>query len=362
MVVKIVILLSTMDKTTRTIDVLLFPQVNLLDIAGPVQAFKEARLNGNAAYFIRYVVLPSAETVNRPVAAERVSSGPSLTVASPEALQVQTSCGLSLCASDIISEGQTNADLLIPGGDGVDALLGNPYLKNLIRQRSITPGNNRIISICSGALLLADADVLAGRQATTHWAREAQVLRQFPSVRWNLNQIIARDDNIYTSAGVTTGIDLALTLIRQDCGSSAALAVARELVVSLKRSGGQSQFAQLIEWQFLAEDSISAIVSSLIEHPERDWTLELMASQASTTTRTLSRKFTNNFNTSPMKFLEQIRIRIASDMMSAGVPLQKVAERSGFGDVQTLRRACKRQLNTTLGDYMRKFSDAPVNY
>ncbi len=344
-----------MDKYPRPIDVLLFPGVNLLDIAGPVQAFKEATLHGKPAYHLRFVTLPAAMQSSNDATTEKYSKA--LITTGNTDYDIQTSCGMRVRADHCATASSVNTDLLVPGGEGVDALIGNHHLRKLIAEKCAAKGNARLISICSGALLLADAQILNNRRATTHWAREAQVHKQFPDVLWNMNQIIVHDEQIHTSAGVTTGIDLALSIIKQDCGSSVALAVARELVVSLKRSGGQNQFAQVIEWQFSAEDSIAELVSAIIEQPAHHWTLDLMASRVSTTTRTLSRKFSHHFNTSPMKFVEQIRIRVAGDMLSTGMPVQKVAERSGFRDVQALRRACKRQLNTTLGDYIRKFSD-----
>lgn len=357
-----------MDKFPRAIDVLLFDDINLLDVAGPIQAFKEATVGGKSAYQVRFVIyrpqLSECAQSHRHDAKAQPPGAASFDEHSAEQhslnndpLQVITSCQLAVRA-DALAQGDSQAsDLLIPGGDGIDSLLGDAGLQRLVQHWCTERTDARLISICSGALLLADAGVLDGRVATTHWAREAQALAQYPNVNWQLNRILANDDHLYTSAGVTTGIDLALSLIRRDCGARTALSVARELVVSLKRSGGQKQFAPIIEWQFSAHDSISPLVTALVERPEKPWTLDLMAASVSLTPRTLSRRFNHNFNTSPMKFLEHIRVGLATDLLSAGIPLERVTRQVGFSDVQTLRRACKRQLGTTIGDYLKQFSD-----
>jgi transcriptional regulator GlxA family with amidase domain len=319
-----------MDIERRVIDVLLFDDVNLLDVAGPVQAFKEARLKTNSAYQIRFVAVESSI--------------------------IKSSCGLQLVAPYALALDSAASDLLIPGGDGVDDLLGNQTLQQLIGGWHRARPNGRVISICSGAMLLADAGILDGRTATTHWSRELQAQQLFPTVNWSLDQIFTRDRDIQTSAGVTTGIDLALSLIKDDCGTKCALHVARELVVYLQRSGGQSQYAQILELQFSAEQTLATAIDKLIEQPVRNWTLESMADVVGLTPRTLTRKFNVSLNISPMKFLERLRVRLANDLLSAGMPAARVAMRVGFNDIQTMRRAYKRQLGTTLGEYMERFT------
>lgn len=319
-----------MDIKKRIIDVFLFDGVNLLDIAGPIQAFNEAKLNTISAYKLRFV-----------------AHEPSV---------ITSSCGLQLTAPNPLVVDGDSDDLLIPGGDGIDRLLGNQSLQHLIAQWHLTRPNGRITSICSGALLLADAGILNSRTATTHWSRESQVHRLFPKVNWSLDQIFTRDTDIQTSAGVTTGIDLALSIIKEDCGTACALNVARELVVYLQRSGGQSQYAQILEWQFSAEQALAIVIDTLIEHPARNWSLDSMADLAGLTPRTLTRKFNANLKVSPMKFLELLRVRLSNDLLSAGMPIARVATRVGFTDTQTMRRAYKRQLGTTLGEYMGRFT------
>lgn len=319
-----------MDINKRVIDVLLFDGVNLLDIAGPVQAFNEAKLKAMPAYQVRFVAqTPSVLT---------------------------STCSLQLTAPNGWDKNSPANDLLIPGGEGIDDLLGNDELRRLIGDWHRTRPNRRIISICSGALLLANAGVLDGRTATTHWSREMQVKQLFPQVNWVLDQIYTRENDIYTSAGVSTGIDLALSIIKQDCSSRCALEVARELVVYLQRSGGQSQYAQILEWQFGTEQMLANVIDKLIEQPTRNWTLDSIADLAGVTPRTLTRQFNSELKTSPMKFLELLRVRLANDMLSADMPIAKVVRRAGFNDIQTMRRAYKRQLGTTLGEYVERFT------
>lgn len=323
-----------MDKLARQIDVLIYDGVNLLDVSGPVQAFTECCLNGQRSYRLRFVALDDATDCRR----------------------IPSSCGLPLNIDHRLSLESNASDLLIPGGNGVDKLLGNTQLRAVIANWRGTRENARLLSVCSGALLLADAGVLDGCCATTHWAREVEVRRRFPKVHWNLNCIMANSDNIHTSAGVTTGIDLALRIIRHDCGTQAALAVARELIVYLTRSGNQSQYAQLIEWQLHDDEPLARLVTQIVEQPAREWTLSVMAQTIDMTPRTLTRRFIAGFDTSPVRFLEQLRVRLAGDLLSTGMPAKRVASRAGFGDVQTLRRAFQRQLGTTLGEYFERFA------
>jgi transcriptional regulator GlxA family with amidase domain len=319
-----------MDNSHRTLDILLFNDVNILDVAGPVQAFFSAERAGVCAYTIRFVT-----TDGKPVRA---------------------SCGLRLTPDDIAALDSPADDLIIPGGMGVDAMLGNTALKTLIAEWLSSREHGRIISVCSGALLLANAGELDGKKATTHWERSEKAPEIFPNVDWKLDQLYVFDGQIMTSAGVTAGIDLALAIIRQDCGAEIALNVARELVVYLQRSGGQSQFTQLLEAQFSTNGSLSKLVDAIIEYPEKSWGLDQMADYIGMTPRTLSRKFTLEIGTSPVKFLEQVRVKRACDTICAGMPIQKVIGHCGFGDFQRMQRAFKRHLGTTIGDYSKRFS------
>ncbi len=316
-----------MDKA-RHIDILLFDDLNILDVAGPVQAFSSANHAGPTRYHLRYVTL--------------------------DGQGARSSCGLQMMADAALTPGQ-GQDLLIPGGRGVDALLHQPALQQHLRTWHDAGPDRRVMSICSGALLLADAGLLTGRPATTHWSRTAQVHSQFPDVDWRMDDLYRIKDRIMTSAGVTSGIDLALEVIRRDHGATVALAVARELVVFLKRSGGQNQFADMLAAQFTPDTAVARLITALQERPGDAWTLDRMADTAGLTTRTLVRRFSDQTGLSPVKFLERYRVKRACDGLSAGLPMGQCITVSGFRDFQQMQRAFKRQMGTTVGRYAARF-------
>ena len=315
---------------TRILDVLIFDDVNLLDVAGPVQAFDIAHHEERKVYRHRYVSL--------------------------DGRTVCASCGLNLSADDRLSADSPADDLLIPGGDGVDALLADEVLLDIVRKKANGPPHMRLISICSGALVLAAAGVLNGQRATTHWSRENQT-RAFPDVVWDLDRISVSNERVFTSAGVTTGIDLALAIIRADCGNTVALNVARELVVQLRRTGGQSQYAMHLASQFTEDDRISQLVEAVVTRPDRDWSLDQLAEGAGLNSRTLSRRFRQHMNLSPGQFVERTRIDHARGLLADGLPLKTVAAKSGFGDVQRMRRAFQRRFGVSVADYASVFGE-----
>ncbi len=312
---------------TRTIDVLLFDDVNMLDVAGPVQAFETARINGRRKYLVRFI--------------------------SPDGKAVRASCGLRLVADGKLSPNAQGNDLLIPGGAGIDALVADERMRDIVRSRA--GGGGRMISVCSGALLLAAAGVLDGIQATTHWSR-LEDTRGFPAVFWDLDRISISQGNVHTSAGVTTGIDLALALIQTDCGPTEALAVARELVVQLRRTGGQSQYAFHLAGQFTGDDTLSKLIEQIVTQPHLDWSLETLAEKAGMNTRTLSRRFKRDTQETPAQFVEKVRVDHARNLLLDDLPLKRVAADSGFGDLQRMRRAFQRQLGVQLSEYRNMFA------
>lgn len=318
-----------MDKIPRQIDILLFDSLDLLEFAGPVQAFISANEFGEESYTLRYVSIDGAD--------------------------VTTSCGLRLGVTASVTTGHGTQDLLVPGGSGVDKAMENQRIKSLIANWQIKGCDRRIISICSGALLLANAGILDGRSATTHWRRLPQARDQFPNVNWKIDQIYAIQGSLMTSAGVTSGIDLALEVIRRDCGPMVALSAARQLVVYLKRDGGQNQFSDLLEAQFSESKELGKLMADMLANPRKDWTLEAMADTVNLTPRTLVRRFSKTFGKSPHKFLERVRVKRAADAISSGAPVGKAIEVAGFSSFQQMQRAFKRQLGSTVGSYKERF-------
>lgn len=317
--------------SSRLIDVFLFDGVNILDVAGPVQAFKSAGRVADPSYRHRFV--------------------------SRDGQPVTACCGLTLAADARLNPRSKADDLLIPGGTGVDACLDDPALRRTLSQWLTRRPKGRLISVCSGALILADSGVLDGCDATTHWSRAATARDRFPDVNWQLDRIYVMGDQIFTSAGITTGIDMALSIIRRDCGPAVALAVGRELVVQMQRSGGQQQFSVALTAQQDAEPYISRLVDLITANLSRDWTLETMAEAANTSPRSLSRKFNQHLAMSPAKFIERLRIDRARDALLHGATLKSVATDCGFGDPQRMRRAFTRHLGISAADYAASFGN-----
>jgi transcriptional regulator GlxA family with amidase domain len=321
---------SNIDITrkNRSIDVLLFDDVNLLDVSGPVQAFDTAKVNGEKRYHVRYVSIDGSS--------------------------VRAGCGLRMIPDAALSPETTSDDLLIPGGVGVNALIPNSMVCEVVANHLNRKPGGRVISICSGALLLAAAGVLDGRAATTHWSRLADT-KKYDRVLWDLDQIFTAQDRVFTSAGVTTGIDLALSIIRADCGATVALAVARELVIQLRRTGGQSQYAIHLAGQFTKDDALTRLIEQVVAEPHLDWSLDALAQAAGLNPRTLSRHFKRDLQENPGQFVERIRIDHARGLMADKLPLKQVARLSGFGDLQRMRRAFQRRFGVHLSDYVNSF-------
>lgn len=312
----------------RTIDVLLFEGVNLLDVSGPVQAFGAALIGGQSQYTIRYV--------------------------SPDGNAVRAACGLRLMADGQLSADSESDDLLVPGGKGVDAIIQHAAVREVIQRRAVREGHGRLISICSGALVLAAAGVLDDRPATTHWSRVADT-RKYDRVLWDLDLISTSQERIFTSAGVATGIDLALAIIRADCGPAVALAAARELVVQLRRTGGQSQYAIHLAGQFTRAGTLTQLIEKVVSQPHLDWSLEALASTAGMNARTLSRHFKRDLQETPAQFVEKVRVDHARGLLLENFALKQVATYSGFGDVQRMRRAFQRRFGIHVSDYQSAF-------
>ena len=248
-------------------------------------------------------------------------------------------------------------DLLIPGGVGIDTALEDPKLKTLIGDWHLHHPGGRLAAVCSGALLLANSGILDGKPAATHWPCQKQITRQFPAVQWNLDRSYIVQDGLCTSAGLTTGIDMALKLIRQDCGSDCALRVAQELAVSMHRTGGQRQFAPTLEGQFATQGGLGRLIDAMFKFPQATWTLIKMAAYAHMTPRSLSRHFKRDTSLSAMKFLEHIHVRHVCDRLLSGLPMAQELKHSGFGDAQRLNRAFQRVLGTGAPTYQRQFAD-----
>lgn len=254
------------------------------------------------------------------------------------------------------------------GEDGptIDTLLvaGAPDLPNQVADPSIVAWLamqagvvRRLASVCTGAFLLGEAGLLDGRSATTHWVAAGALARRYPRAMVAEDRIFVRDGPIYTSAGVTAGIDLALALLEEDAGRDMALAVARQLVVFLKRPGGQSQFSATLTAQMAPTPALEAVQAWMTEHLAADLTLPAIAEQAGMSVRSLSRAFREAAGMTPIDFVESLRVEAARRMLeTTEEPLKRVAARCGFGSTDSMRRVFLRRIGVGAADYRARFS------
>jgi len=309
-----------------------YPAVQLLDVTGPLQVFASAnylmaRADEAPPYVIRLVA--------------------------PGGQNVVASAGIALVA-DPLSSLETRVDtLIVAGGEGVNAASVDTELVDWVRER--TRQARRTASICTGSFLLAAAGVLDGRRAATHWQYCAELARRFPALQVDSDSIFVRDGSIWTSAGVTAGIDLALALVEEDLGRKIALDVARYLVVFLKRPGGQAQFSEALSLQ-AADDKFGALHDWVREHLADDLSLSILAVRAGMSERSFSRHYAESTGLTPARAIERLRVEGARLLLTdTRLPVKRISQRCGFGSEETMRRSFLRLLSTTPQDYRARF-------
>jgi transcriptional regulator GlxA family with amidase domain len=317
----------------RVIDVLAYPAVQLLDVTGPIQVFASANdclteAGAGPAYAVRVVA----------------QGGQS----------VAATAGVELATTRLPPVGEAVDTLLVAGGQGVDVAAADAVLVDWVRQRAAQA--RRVASVCTGAFLLAASGVLDGRRATTHWLHCARLAERYPAVRVEPDPIFVRDGPIWTSAGVTSGIDLALALVEQDLGRTVALAVARYLVVFLKRSGGQAQFSTALALQ-TEDDKFGALHDWINAHLADDLSLPVLADRAGMSERSFSRHYAEATGLTPARAIERLRVEAARRLLSESrLPVKRISQRCGFGSEETMRRSFLRLLAATPQDYRARFS------
>ena len=221
------------------------------------------------------------------------------------------------------------------------------------------PKARRVVSICVGAFVLASAGILSGRRATTHWAAANDLRALYPTIRVDPDRIFVQDGNIWTSAGATAGIDLALALVQEDLGHDIAMHVARSLVVYLKRAGGQSQYSAPLAAQVATDVDFAELHGWMREHLHEDINIQVLAERAGMSTRTLERRYTARLGQTPLKVLETMRLETARLWLEdASMSLKQIARRSGFGDIQRMRRAFDRKFGVGPAEYRERFLPA----
>jgi transcriptional regulator GlxA family with amidase domain len=294
----------------KMIGVLIFPDFQLMDAAGPVSVFEiAARFSGNDPAIRLMAVTP----------------GP-----------VRSSSGVEMLARGFRPSGAITT-LIVAGGEGVRTAAACP--KTLAFVRGLAKRGVRVASVCSGAYVLAEAGLLAGRRATTHWQRTGHFVKTYPHVKLEADRIYVRDGNIWTSAGITAGIDLALAMVAEDFGDEIAQQTARQLVLYHRRSGGQSQFSSLLELK-APTGRFAPLLAWAREHLDAPLTVEDMAEQAGMSSRHFTRAFIAETGTTPSKAVERLRIEVARQrVQSSSEAIERVAETTGFRDPERMRRA-----------------------
>jgi len=292
------------------IGVLIFPNFQLLDAAGPVSVFE--------------------------IAARYATGKPAIKVVAATAGPVRSTSGVEMLARGLQPSAAITT-LIIAGGEGVEAAAQCP--RTLAFVRGLAKRGVRIASVCSGAIVLAEAGLLDGRRATTHWQRTWEFLRRYPQVKLESDQIFTRDGSIWTSAGITAGIDLALAMVTEDYGDEIAQKTAKQLVLYHRRSGGQSQFSSLLELK-APNGRFGPLLAWAREHLEAPLTVEDLAERAGMSSRHFTRAFIAETGTTPSKAVERLRIEVARQrVQSSSEAIERVAETTGFRDPERMRRA-----------------------
>jgi transcriptional regulator GlxA family with amidase domain len=267
--------------------------------------------------------------------------------------QIRTSGGLKLETACCYRDAGPIDTLLISGGIGCESVMQDERLLEWIRRQSKRV--ERLGSICTGALILAAAGLLKDRPATTHWAYCDQLGMLAPDTAVNADAIYVKSGRVYTSAGVTAGMDLALAMVEEDCGRSVALAVAQVLVMFLKRPGGQSQFSRHLAAQNTRDERLGQLELWVLDNLERPLTVPELAARASMSARHFARRFTAEIGTTPAEYVARARVDAARRLLEeTRLSLKEVATRCGFAEEQNLRRAFVKRLSVTPTDYRRR--------
>lgn len=323
---------------TRPIRVALFvyPGIQGLDLSGPFEMFARAtRLLRDEG---------------------RSHPGYALTIVGTQAAPTAASSGFRFVPDVTFRALRARMDtLLVVGGKGVDAQAKDPAVLEWLRR--MAPRVRRLGSVCTGSFLLAEAGLLDGRSVTTHWGRAAELALRYPRVRVEQDRIWVKDGNVYTSAGVSAGMDLALALIEEDLGAEVALGVARAMVLYLRRPGDQSQYSAPLRLQAAATPSVRELVAWAAEHPASDLSVPALARRVGKSARHLTRVFRKELGVAPAEAVEQLRLEVARRaLQQSAASLEEVASRCGFGSAEVLRRAFVRALHVTPSAYRARFS------
>ena len=322
-------------KRQREVAILIYAGVQSLDVTGPLEVFA------------------AADALIRRT--DRGERGYNVRVLASEPGPVTSSSGLAIAPHGVLAGAPARLDtLIVPGGSGHRQAAGDPELVAWIRTRSL--GARRTASVCTGAFLLAATGLLAGRRATTHWSAAAALQRRHPDVDVDPEPIFLRDGDIWTSAGVTAGMDLALALVEEDLDRQAALTIARHLVLFLRRPGGQSQFSATLAAQEPEREPLREVQRHVLEDPAGSHSVEAMAMRAHMSPRHFARSFLAETGLTPARYVERVRLETARRRLEeTAEPVASIARRCGFGTPETMRRTFLRVLAVGPSEYRRRF-------
>jgi transcriptional regulator GlxA family with amidase domain len=324
-----------MAETAIRVALLGYDGVQTLDLAGPLDAFGAANDARADAYVTMTTSLDGASFVSE--------------------------AGLRITPDCAITGAGTVDTLIVPGGEG----LRRPGVAAAVAAAvgRLAPVARRIVSVCTGIYGVAPSGLLDGRRATTHWRFAGDVASRFPAIRLEPDAIFIKDGPLYTSAGITAAIDLALALIEEDYGPKLALSVARDLVVYLKRSGGQRQYSEPLRFQARAGDRFAELAAWIAAHLNDDLPVEALAARAGLSPRQFSRRFTRAFGMTPSQQIEALRLDAARDHLTGtGANVDVIAATVGFRSDDAFRRAFDRRFGLSPTDYRRRFAPSPSKH
>ena len=311
--------------TERRIVIVAFESAQVLDVTGPLEVFSSTSRFVPGARYRTEVVSPGG--------------GP-----------VRTSSGLALGTDPIAGADGALDTLVVAGGRDTGAACADEELLHHVRR--LAASARRVTSVCSGAFVLAAAGLLDGRRATTHWAECQQLERDHPRVTVETDAIYVRDGDTWTSAGVTAGIDLALALVADDHGRQAAAVVARQLVVYLRRSGGQAQYSAVLAAQAVDSEPVRDLLAWLPDHLVDDLSVPALAARLHLSERHFSRLFRAQVQTTPADHVEAVRVEAACRLLeTTSATIEQIARTCGFGAPETMNRAFRRRMGTTPSEH-----------
>jgi transcriptional regulator GlxA family with amidase domain len=323
--------------TPRRVVILAYDGMQALDVTGPHEVF--------------------AGATSVLAAASGSRGGYDVTVGALTAGPVRSESGLTIVAGAVDRTRPVDT-LIVPGGSGVRKAAADPAIVTAVRR--LAGRARRVVGVCSGGFVLAAAGLLSGKRVTTHWARGASLAEQHPDVRVDVDPIWVCDGNVWTSAGVTAGIDVSLALVEDDHGVDVADTVARWLVMFLRRPGGQSQFAAPV-WRTRARDEPVRRVQDLIDSdPGADHRVSVLAARAAMSERHFLRRFSDQVGLSPARYVAAARVESARrELEQSADTVAIIAARAGFGTTESMRRTFIRHLGTSPDDYRRRFTHRP---